>query len=106
MESGQQPVAKFTIKNTGKSPLEITSITSTCYCVTAKTLPKALAPGQSGVVELQYGQRQVGQMNDVVTLHSNDITGGDAKIALKANIVQSLSQQSMLKEGSAAVPFK
>lgn len=106
MESGQQPVAKFTVKNTGKSALEIGSITSTCYCVTAKSLPKPLAPGQSAVVELQYGQRQVGQMNDVVTLHSNDITGADAKIVLKANIVQSLTQQSMLKEGSAAVPFK
>lgn len=106
MESGQQPTARFTVKNTGKSDLEIGSITSSCYCVTAKSLPKALKPGQSAVVELQYAQRQVGQMNDVVTLHSNDITGSDPKITLKANIVQSLTQQSMLKEGGAAVPFK
>ncbi|GAB2951870.1 hypothetical protein GCM10027048_16090 [Hymenobacter coalescens] len=106
MESGQQPVAKFTVKNTGKSPLEIGSITSSCYCVTAKSLPKTLQPGQSGTLELQYAQRQVGQMTDVVTLHSNDISGPDAKITLKATIVQSLTQQSMLKEGGAAVPFK
>ncbi|OON67032.1 DUF1573 domain-containing protein [Hymenobacter sp. CRA2] len=106
METGQQPVAKFTVKNTGKSPLEISSITSSCYCVTAKNMPKPLQPGQSGTFELQYSQRQIGQMADVVTLHSNDITGADAKITLKANIVGSLTQQSMLKEGGAAVPFK
>ncbi|MCC3159286.1 DUF1573 domain-containing protein [Hymenobacter sp. 15J16-1T3B] len=106
MESGQQPVAKFTVKNTGKSNLELSPITSSCYCVTVKSLPKALKPGESATLELQYAQRQVGQMTDVVTLHSNDITASDPKITLKANIVQSLTQQSMLKEGSAAVPFK
>lgn len=106
MEAGQQPVAKFTVKNTGKSDLVINSITSNCYCVTLKSEPKPIKPGQSGVLELQYAQRQVGQMSDVVTLMSNDITGPDAKLTLKANIVQSLTQQNMLKENGAAVPFK
>ncbi|WP_400191385.1 DUF1573 domain-containing protein [Hymenobacter sp. B81] len=106
MEAGQQPVARFTVKNAGKSPLELSTLTSNCYCVNFKTLPKAIQPGQSATIELQYGQRQIGQMVDVVTLHSNDITAPDPKITLRANVVQSLSQQSMLKEGGAAVPFK
>ncbi|KAA9339369.1 DUF1573 domain-containing protein [Hymenobacter busanensis] len=106
MEPGQQPAAKFTVKNTGKAPLELTSLTSNCYCISFKNTPKPIAPGQSAVVELVYGQRQIGQMTDVVTLHSNDITAPDPKITLRANILQSLSQQSMLKEGAAAVPFK
>ncbi|WP_345223498.1 DUF1573 domain-containing protein [Hymenobacter koreensis] len=105
-ESGQTPTARFTVKNTGKSPLELTSVTSNCYCVSFKTAPKAIAPGQSATVELQYAQRQLGQTTETVTLHSNDITGPDAKVTLKATVVQSLSQQSMLKEGGAAVPFK
>jgi hypothetical protein len=105
MESGQQPTARFTIKNTGKSTLEINSVSSGCYCVTAKSLPK-LKPGETGVLELQYAQRQVGQITDIVTLHTNDITGPDARLSLRANVVQTLTQQSMLKEGSAAVPFK
>ncbi|RTQ52129.1 DUF1573 domain-containing protein [Hymenobacter gummosus] len=106
IESGQQPVAKFVVKNNGKSPLDISSISSSCYCVTAKSLPKGLKPGETFVLELQYAQRQIGQITDIVTLHSNDITGPDAKISLRANVVQTLSQQSMLKEGGAAVPFK
>ncbi|AYA36780.1 DUF1573 domain-containing protein [Hymenobacter oligotrophus] len=106
MESGQQLTAKFTVKNTGKSDLQLGSITSNCYCVSLRNQPKALKPGESATIELQYAQRQIGQMADVVTLHSNDITGPDATITLKANVVQSLSQQSMLKEGAAAVPFK
>ncbi|GAB3824155.1 DUF1573 domain-containing protein [Hymenobacter jeollabukensis] len=106
METGQQPTAKVTVKNTGKSPLDISSVSSGCFCVTAKSLPKGIKPGASAVIELQYAQRQVGLMADEVTLHSNDITGADAKVVLKAYVVQSLSQQSMLKEGNAAVPFK
>jgi P pilus assembly chaperone PapD len=106
MEVGQQPVARFTVKNTGKSDLTFGALTSNCYCVNFKNAPKALKPGESTTVELVYSQRATGQMSDVVTLHSNDITAPDPKISLKANIVQSLSQQSMVKEGNAAVPFK
>ena len=105
MEMGQQPTARFTVRNTGKSELVLGALSSGCYCVGYKTSPTPIAPGQSAVVELLYSQRQLGQVSDVVTISSNDVSG-DAKITLKATIVRDLSGNSMVKESGTAVPFK
>ncbi|GAB3333705.1 hypothetical protein GCM10027511_42090 [Hymenobacter humi] len=105
MEVGQQPAARFTVKNTGKTPLVLGALTSGCYCVGYKATPAPIAPGQSAVIELLYTQRQLGQASDAVTIASNDLSG-DAKITLKATIVRDLSGNSMVKESGTAVPFK
>ena len=105
MEVGQQPTARFTVRNTGKSELVLGTLTAGCYCVGYKNSPAPIAPGQSAVVELLYSQRQLGQVSDVVTITSNDVSG-DAKITLKATIVRDLSGNSMVKESGTAVPFK
>jgi Protein of unknown function (DUF1573) len=105
MEVGQQPIARFTVRNTGKTELVLGAISSGCYCVGYKNNPAPIAPGQSAVVELLYSQRQLGQVSDAVTITSNDVSG-DAKITLKANIVRDLSGNSMVKESGTAVPFK
>jgi len=105
MEAGQQPTARFTVKNTGKTELVLGALTAGCYCVGYKTPPAPIAPGQSAVVELLYTQRQLGQVSDAVTITSNDVSG-DAKIILKATIVRDLSGNSMVKESDTAVPFK
>ncbi|MDB5268500.1 MAG: hypothetical protein JWP58_1540 [Hymenobacter sp.] len=105
MEAGQQPTARFTVKNTGKTELVLGALSSGCYCVGYKNSPAPIAPGQSAVVELLYSQRQLGQVSDAVTITSNDVSG-DAKITLKATIVRDLSGNSMVKESGTAVPFK
>jgi len=105
MEAGQQPTARFMVRNTGKTELVLGALTSGCYCVGYKNNPAPIAPGQSAVVELLYSQRQLGQVSDAVTITSNDVSG-DAKITLKANIVRDLSGNSMVKESGTAVPFK
>ena len=105
MEAGQQPTARFTVKNTGKTELVLGALTAGCYCVGYKTPPTPIAPGQSAVIELRYSQRQLGQVSDAVTITSNDVSG-DAKITLKAIIVRDLSGNSMVKESGTAVPFK
>ncbi|GAB3290922.1 DUF1573 domain-containing protein [Hymenobacter tenuis] len=105
MEAGQAPVARFTVKNTGKQDLVLGSITSQCYCVGYKNAPAPIKPGQSATIELVYGQRKLGVQNEPVVITSNDLTG-DAKLTLKANVVQDLNSGSMVKESGSSVPFK
>ena len=105
MEAGQQPSARFVVKNTGKTSLVLGALTAGCYCVGYKTPPAPIAPGQSAEVVLLYSQRQLGQVSDAVTITSNDVSG-DAKITLRANIVHDLVGSSMVKESGTAVPFK
>ena len=105
MEVGQQPIARFTVRNTGKTPLVLGALSAGCYCVGYKTTPTPIAPGQSAVVELLYSQRQLGLVTDAVTIASNDLSG-DTKLTLRATIVRDLSGNSMVKESGMAVPFK
>ena len=105
MEAGQQPTARFVVKNTGKTELVLGALTAGCYCGGYKTSPAPIAPGPSSVVELIYSPRQLGQVSDAVTITSNDVSG-DAKITLRATIVRDLSGNSMVKESGTAVPFK
>lgn len=105
LEAGQSLTAKFTVKNTGKQDLVLGAITSQCYCVGYKNVPGPIKPGQSSVVELVYSQRKLGEQAEPVVITSNDITG-DAKLTLKANVVQDLNGSSMVKESGASVPFK
>ncbi|MBG8554923.1 DUF1573 domain-containing protein [Hymenobacter guriensis] len=105
MEAGQQPTARFTVRNTGKSDLVLGALSSGCYCVGLKSVPAPIKPDQSAVIELIYSQRKLGAMTDEVVLSSNDLNG-DARLTLKANVVKSLQAANMLKEGDAAVPFK
>ncbi|TGE18308.1 DUF1573 domain-containing protein [Hymenobacter elongatus] len=105
MEAGQQPTARFTVKNGGKQDLVLGMLSSACNCVGYKATPTPIKPGQSSTVELIYGQRQLGKMADVVTISSNDMSG-DTKLTLKANVVRDLNAASMVKESGVAVPFK
>ncbi|MDU0371552.1 DUF1573 domain-containing protein [Hymenobacter endophyticus] len=105
MEAGQAPVARFTVKNTGKQELVLGALTSQCYCVGYKNVPSPIKPGQSTVVELVYSQRKLGDQNEPVVITSNDLNG-DTKLTLKATVVQDLNGGSMVKESGASVPFK
>jgi len=106
LESGQQALTRISIKNTGKEDLDITNVSSACNCVTFKTLTPKIKPGKEGVVELTYTPRVLGNQIEAVTISSNDIITPEVKVSLKAKVVQSLSAQSVIKENSAAVPFK
>ena len=105
LETGQQPVAHLTVRNTGPKDLVLGTIAAPCYCVGFRTVPAAIGPGQRAVLELVYAPRSTGAQNEVVTLDSND-PRGDAKITLKADVVKSLVPTSLVKESGASVPFK
>ena len=105
-EAGQQVTARFTVRNTGKSPLILGALSSPCYCIGYKAVPGAIAPGQSQAIELVYNQRQLGAVSDVATISSNDLSG-DAKLTLKATVVKDLAGSgSLVKESGTSVPFK
>lgn len=106
LESGQKAVTKVTVKNTGKQDLTIEGIQSACNCVTYKVLSPKIKPGSEGMVELTYVPRVLGDQTEVVKIASNDVVSPEITFNLKANVVQSLTAQSVLKENSNAVPFK
>ncbi|MDX5417880.1 MAG: DUF1573 domain-containing protein [Hymenobacteraceae bacterium] len=106
LEKGQKAVAKFTIKNTGRQDLVVQGVKANCNCVTYKVSQPSLKPGQQATLELTYVPTMLREQNEVVTIVSNDIVMPDLKLTLKANVVESLAQKNMLREGNQPVPFR
>lgn len=107
LEKGQKATTTVTFKNTGKSNLVVESVQAPCNCVAIKNAPQALKPGEEGILELAYTPRALNERSEVVTIVSNDkASAAQPKMTIKAKVVESLAAQSILREGSSAVPFK
>ncbi|KAA9332779.1 DUF1573 domain-containing protein [Adhaeribacter soli] len=98
--------AKVKVKNTGKSPLQISDVHAACNCVSLATVPEPIKPNQEAILELSYNPTLLDDRNEVVEIHSNDIVTEKAQVTLKARVVKSLLAPSIVKEGGNSVPFK
>ncbi len=106
IEKNRSVTHNFTVINTGKSDLQLQTVQSGCNCVSFKISQPAVKPGEKATLELRYTPLAMGQQNETVTILSNDLRNPSTSVVLQANIVESLTSQSMLKEQKPAVPFK
>jgi hypothetical protein len=105
VERGQKVPYKFTIKNAGKTPLMITAGKSACACITYKLDKESILPGKTGVLEVTYAPVMDGKNSDVLTLITNDLNNPKTQITLQAEVVESLTNQTPIKEDRTNVPF-
>jgi hypothetical protein len=106
IEKNSKVVAKFAVKNTGKSDLIIQGVQAKCNCVSYQVSQPAIKSGQQAILELTYVPTLLKDQNEVVAIISNDIIMPDLKLTLKANVVESLASKNMLRESAQPVPFR
>ncbi|PTX14239.1 uncharacterized protein DUF1573 [Pontibacter mucosus] len=102
LEKGQKPVAKFLIRNTGRKPLVIQGVKSTCNCVQYRSSKPEIKPGEVATLELRYAPVMLGEQNEVVTVLSNDLIMPNLRLTLKANVVEAKeakASKDMIREG-------
>ncbi len=61
----------FKFKNTGKSPLIISRIQSSCGCTTPKKPEAPIMPGETGEIDVKYATNRVGGFSKTITVYSN-----------------------------------
>lgn len=63
----------FVVTNTGKKPLYITDVKASCGCTTPKKPEKAIAPGKSDVISVEFHPKvgQLGRQDKTVTVMAN-----------------------------------
>ena len=62
----------FEFKNTGKSPLIIQRVASSCGCTTPSYTREPILPGKEGVVSAQYSTvRRPGTFNKTIRVYTN-----------------------------------
>lgn len=63
----------FIVKNTGKKPLYIQDVKASCGCTTPKKPEKAIAPGKSDIISVEFHPKvgQLGRQDKTVTVMAN-----------------------------------
>lgn len=77
----------FHFKNTGKLPLVIAGVQTTCGCTATKWSNQPIMPESSGSITVQFNSSgKIGIQNKVVTVKSN-ASNQIERIVIKANIL-------------------
>jgi hypothetical protein len=61
----------FEFTNTGKEPLILTNVRSSCGCTVPKWPREPILPGQSDVINVEYKTNRIGKINKTITVQSN-----------------------------------
>lgn len=76
--SGQNVEAVFKYKNTGKAPLVITNIRSSCGCTVPKDWSREpLAPGGEGKFSVKFNGKGTNKVSKTVTVTANTEKGSE-----------------------------
>ncbi|MDD5507854.1 MAG: DUF1573 domain-containing protein [Bacteroidales bacterium] len=62
---------QFTFTNTGKEPLVLTNVRSSCGCTVPSWPKEPILPGKSGVIDVKYNTSRAGVINKSVVVTSN-----------------------------------
>lgn len=88
---------KFKFTNTGKEPLILSNVRSSCGC-TVPTWPRQpILPGQSEVIKVKYDTKRVGMINKSITVYSNGKVS-PISLKIKGKILASKDSQAPTKE--------
>lgn len=68
---GSDGVRVFEFTNTGKAPLVITNVSSSCGCTVPAWTKEPVAPGAKGKIEVKYDTNRLGPISKTVQVTSN-----------------------------------
>ncbi len=64
----------FTFKNSGKIPLVLSNVQSSCGCTTPSWPREPIAPGKTGIIKVKYNTSSPGGFQKTITVYSNGKT--------------------------------
>lgn len=71
VEYGANGMRSIKFKNTGKAPLVISSITTSCACLAVEFPKQPLAAGAWGEIRFNYDTKRAGVFSKTMTINSN-----------------------------------
>lgn len=76
----------FKVKNTGKAPFIISSVSAQCGCTTPSHTNTPIMPGKSGEVKAQFNAASPGPFTKTVTVTTNDPKNQTIVLTLKGTV--------------------
>ena len=91
---------KFTFTNTGKVPLLISDIKTTCGCTTPSYTKTPIKPGENGEIDVQFNSAgKSGATTKNITVLAN-VEGGSERLLIKCNIEKKEELDGPFKKNS------
>ncbi|MFA4851927.1 MAG: DUF1573 domain-containing protein [Bacteroidales bacterium] len=78
---------EFTFKNTGKEPLVLSNVKSSCGCTVPSWSKDPILPGKSGVIKVVYDTKKVGPISKTITVMSNAKTN-PVVLSIKGTVIE------------------
>ena len=75
----------FEFKNTGKTPLIINNVQTSCGCTTAEKPTEPVLPGKKSKISVKYDTKRVGDLNKTITVTTN--VGEPIVLTIKGKIL-------------------
>lgn len=106
VENGRGVPVQVRVKNTGKSNLIISGIQVDCRCIhLSADSPSLIPPGKSDVLNLVYRAKSTGKKAETISIQTNDLRTPATKVIVHAEVVESLSNTSILREKESGFTF-
>ncbi|MBE0531393.1 MAG: DUF1573 domain-containing protein [Rhodospirillales bacterium] len=91
IQKGQAASASLIVRNTGKAPLDVQSVSTSCGCTTAVMEPTTIPAGGQGVLRVTYDSNahaeDMGPIKRYVFIASNDPDEGDVRVEIAVDVV-------------------
>jgi hypothetical protein len=87
VEKGTEKLRVFTFTNTGKAPVLITKVKTSCGCTVPNYPKKPILPGESASIDITYDTNRVGQFKKTITVMSNS-EEALKQLIIKGNVVE------------------
>lgn len=99
VQKGGDGNCEFTFTNTGKEPLILSNVTTSCGCTVPSWPKEPILPGKTGVIKVNYTKTNVvGTISKTITVQSNAKTP-TVQLSIKGTVVDNTS-------GTGTTPVK
>lgn len=94
---GSSVIYYFRFRNSGKSPLLIYSVTSTCGCTIPKWPKKPILPGRSDSIAVLFKSHgSLGYTDKIITVKSNAISA-EKKLLFQGSVIRVYNRNNKVK---------
>lgn len=87
INKGADGDCEFSFKNTGKEPLILSNVRSSCGCTVPAWTREPILPGKEGVIKVRYATSRIGQINKSITVESN-AKNTPVVLRIKGNVLE------------------
>ncbi len=83
---GSDGKCEFKFVNKGKTPLVLSTVTSSCGCTVPIWPKEPIQPGKSGIIKVKYDTNRMGTFNKSITVISN-ASNSTVILQIKGNVI-------------------